>query len=99
MAEAGIGAHEHEEVGEAGNGATLVGFGTAFPCIQQVLAATAMYHACGYRVLGLEAGAINDAVHFPLMAVVIHDHIATHFADAVGQHVDVILGQRRVIVV
>ena len=96
---AGVRAHQHEEVGEAGHRGALVGFRTLAPGIEQVLAATAENHAPGNRLLGLEAGAVHDAVHLTFSSVVIHNGVAFHFTDAIGEHIHVILVQRRVVVV
>ncbi|MNQ45450.1 hypothetical protein D3C85_592330 [compost metagenome] len=69
------------------------------PGIQQVDAATAEDHATRQRVAGGEAGAEDDGVDLAFLAVGGDDAARADFLDTVGDHVDVRLGQRRVVVV
>lgn len=99
VAQAGVRAHEEEQVGEAGGEGALVGFRAFRPGVEQVDATAAEDHAARQRVAGGEAGAEDDGVNRAFLAILGDDAVGADFLDAVGDDVDVGLGQRRVVVV
>src|SRR5690606_31729413 len=87
------------EIREAGHRGALVGLSAFTPGIEQILATSSENCASGNRLLSLEARAINDAVHCPLGTLAINNDVTLYLADAVGQHIHMVLIQRRIIVI
>ena len=65
----GVGAVEHEEVGEARRGHAQIGPGVAVPDIMQRLAVAADHLHGGEEAAGLEAGAIDQHVAAMFLAI------------------------------
>ena len=99
MAQVGVGAIEHEQVGEAAYGDTQVGFGAIFPHRVQVCPVTAGNGHGGEEIGGLEAGAVDDHIHVVMGAGAVGEAALIHRADAVIDDLHMVLCQGRVVIV
>src|SRR5690606_17199316 len=88
-----------EQVGEAGGGGALVGLRSPGPAVHQVDAVAPADQPARNGVGRGEAGAQDDGVHLPFLAVGGDDAVGTDLGDAVGNEGNVRFGQRRVVVV
>ncbi len=96
--QAGVGPHDEEEVGEAVHRRALVGLHADLLVVLGQRGAAAAGEVLGDReVGGVEPGGDDDRVHFALDAVAGDDPGGGHALDSVGDQVDVVAVQRRVV--
>src|SRR5690606_8393712 len=82
MAETGIGAHKKKQIGEPCSDGALVGFGALRPAVHQVESIATEDDAPWDRVTGGKAGAKDDRVDMPLVAICSDNAITADFRDA-----------------
>ena len=99
VAQAGVRPHQEEQVGETGSQRAFIRLRAFRPGVEQVDAATAEHHATWQRIAWGETGAEDDCVNLALFTVHGADAATADFLDAIGDQVDVGLGQRREVIV
>ena len=100
VAEGGVRAEQQEQVGEAGDGGAAVrGSAGRLPLLRQGAALAAGQPVRDRDVHDPEAGAQDDHVDLVLDPVDVDDGVRAHLGDAAGDDVDVVLRDRRVVVV